>query len=152
MSYRYIGNKTRVAATILGAIEGYVTPGATIADPMCGTAAVSAALRQSGFRVVASDLMTFAVQHARVRLLLAVAPAFGGIGCSYGEAVGQLNRLKPVQGALPPRVRPGRTAAGGMPAAQVPDVAKRRARRRDPGAAVTLAARPQRARERAPAP
>lgn len=45
MAYRYIGNKTRIADVILGFIDKYVEPGAVVADPMCGTASMSAALR-----------------------------------------------------------------------------------------------------------
>ena len=54
--------------------------GATVADIMCGTASVSEALRRANYRVIASDMMTFAAHHARVRLLLSEGPQFRGTG------------------------------------------------------------------------
>jgi adenine-specific DNA-methyltransferase len=93
MSYRYIGNKTRIADLVLGVLERHVQPGSIVADPMCGTAAMSAALRGRGYKVVASDLLTFAAQHARVRLLLDEAPSFEGLGLTYEAALAHLNDL-----------------------------------------------------------
>ena len=66
---------------------------------MCGTASVSEALRICGYRVLASDIMTFAVHHARVRLLLAEAPRFSALGIgSYGEIHKYLSELRPIEG------------------------------------------------------
>lgn len=93
MSYRYIGNKTRIADVIADIMSGYLADGARVADPMCGTAAMSATFRALGYRVTASDMMTFAAQHARVRLMLAEAPAFDGLGMTYPEALAELNAL-----------------------------------------------------------
>lgn len=98
MSYRYIGNKTRIADQIVDVISQYVDPGQVVADPMCGTASMSAALRSSGFRVVASDILTFATHHARVRLLLDGPPAFEGLAMDYERALLELNELEPVEG------------------------------------------------------
>lgn len=99
MAYRYIGNKTRLIPEILERVQQIVQPGAVIADPMCGTASVSAALRQGGYSVVASDLMTFAVHHARVRLLLDRSPSFRGLGGRhYADVLDELQHLGPVDG------------------------------------------------------
>ncbi len=101
MSYRYIGNKTRFLPTLLSVIRDLVRPGATVADLMCGTAAVSEALRRGGYRVVASDIMTYAVQHATVRLTLTKPPDFAGVGGpSYPMLLAELHQLPPVQGLM----------------------------------------------------
>lgn len=95
MSYRYIGNKTRLLPVLLDSFSKVVKDGATVADIMCGTAAVSEALRTSEYRVIASDMMTFAAHHARVRLLLSEEPKFARIGLGgYAGVLNQLNQLK----------------------------------------------------------
>lgn len=117
MAYRYIGNKSRLAGRLLELVGARVRPGATVADPMCGTASFSFALRAAGYRVLASDLMTFARQHAVVRLRLARAPAFARLGA--GGYAGVLARLE----ALPGRAdglmlreySPGGAPTGGQP-------------------------------------
>ena len=48
MSYRYLGNKTRLADWIVGEIARVLPAGSSIADPMCGTASVSIALARAG--------------------------------------------------------------------------------------------------------
>lgn len=97
MSYRYIGNKTRLLPALMEIIEPRVEQGGVVADLMCGTGTVAAGLRARGFRVVASDLMTFAYLHARVRLTMRRAPAFKFVG-GYQETLDLLNRLQPTRG------------------------------------------------------
>jgi adenine-specific DNA-methyltransferase len=88
--------------------------GATVADVMCGTASVSAALRTSGYRVIASDVMTYAVQHATVRLTLDSPPAFANLGLgSYEEVLRYLNALPPVNGHMVTEYSPVGTPAAG---------------------------------------
>lgn len=95
MSYRYIGNKTRLLPTLLDSFSDVVKDGATVADIMCGTAAVSETLRTSEYRVIASDMMTFAAHHARVRLLLSEELKFSSIGLGgYAGVLAHLNQLK----------------------------------------------------------
>lgn len=96
--YRYIGNKTRLTPWLVSRISEVTPPGGIVADPMCGTASVSEALREAGFRVIASDIMTYAVHHARVRLLLNGPPAFAGLGSTYADTLDLLNRLSPENG------------------------------------------------------
>jgi adenine-specific DNA-methyltransferase len=116
MSYRYIGNKTRIVATIVDVIKQYVPAGKTVADPMCGTASVSLALKQAGYRVVASDLMTYATQHARVRLQLSGPPRFDKLGITYAELLARLNSLPPVKGLFHREYGPaGKPRAGCAP-------------------------------------
>jgi adenine-specific DNA-methyltransferase len=99
MGYRYIGNKRRIMNWILSHVERLLPPGATVADPMCGTASVSAGLRSAGYRVVAGDIMTYAYHHAQVRLLLDQPPAFAGLALgTYRTVLTHLNALEPVEG------------------------------------------------------
>jgi adenine-specific DNA-methyltransferase len=80
MGYRYIGAKTRLIPELIRHLGTLVPDGSLIADLMCGTAAVAGALRRKGFRVVANDVMTYSVHHARVELLFSEAPVFKGAG------------------------------------------------------------------------
>lgn len=100
MSYRYIGNKTRLNSILMEEISTLVSKGAWVADIMCGTASVSAALRVEGYHVVASDIMTFASHHARVRLLLNAAPKFSGLKKNYSEVLSYLNELSAKEGVF----------------------------------------------------
>jgi adenine-specific DNA-methyltransferase len=120
MSYRYIGNKTRLVPRLLDEVRSVVEPGATVADLMCGTASFSEALRQTGFRVVAADIMTYAVHHARVRLLLADAPSFHNLprASSYSGALNELNALLPEKGLFYREYGPDGAPIGGQPPRQ----------------------------------
>jgi adenine-specific DNA-methyltransferase len=98
--YRYIGNKTSVISKIAPIIDEVAPEGGTVADPMCGTASVSEALRLRGYQVVAADIMTFAYYHAIVRLKLGEAPEFEKIPVvdGYVDVLSTLQSLKPVKG------------------------------------------------------
>lgn len=99
MSYRYIGNKTRVLGGIIDAIKGHVSPGGTVADLMCGTASVAEALKINGFRVIASDIMTYSYCHAWARLKLSDSPAFEALDLNgYAGCLAALNHAPPVEG------------------------------------------------------
>lgn len=117
MAYRYIGNKTRLLPWLTELIAREVPPEGTVADLMCGTGSVAAALRAQGYRVVAADLMTFAVFHARVRLKLARAPQFRKLGWgSYPNVLEALNELPPHKGFFYRECSPeGSPAAGCKP-------------------------------------
>lgn len=121
MSYRYIGNKTRLTNEILGVLARYVKPGARVADPMCGTAAMAAALRCRGYCVVASDLLTFAAQHAHVRLCLEEAPSFAVLDHAvldqtYESVQAHLNSLPPERGLFFREYGPDGAPTAGVPA------------------------------------
>lgn len=113
--YRYIGNKTRLTPWLISRINEVAPRGGVVADPMCGTASVAEALRGSGYRVIASDIMTYAVHHARVRLLLSRAPAFSGLGLRYRQVLDHLNELTPMNGFYHREYSPGGTPLSGAP-------------------------------------
>jgi adenine-specific DNA-methyltransferase len=117
MAYRYIGNKTRLLPWLTDLIAAEIPPGGTAADLMCGTGSVAAALRTRGYRIVAADLMTFAVQHARVRLKLSRAPQFRKLGWGgYAEVLEKLNDLPATEGFFHREYGPaGEPAAGCRP-------------------------------------
>jgi len=117
MSYRYIGNKTRLISTILNTIREFVPRESTVVDLMCGTASVAEAMRTSGYRVIATDMMTYSTHHARVRLLLDEAPHFDGLGLgSYFDVLQYLQTLRPRKGLFFHEYSPdGRPSAGVPP-------------------------------------
>lgn len=96
MSFRYLGNKTKLSEWIVGEIAKVIPAGATIADPMCGTASVSLALARAGFSVTAADALAFPVIHARTRLAQQ-APAFEAFG-GYDKALDWLRSIQPIEG------------------------------------------------------
>jgi adenine-specific DNA-methyltransferase len=115
MAYRYIGNKTRLSGRLLELVGARVARGATVADPMCGTASFSFALRSAGYRVAASDLMTFAYHHAVVRLKLARAPAFARLGIgAYADVLEHLNGLGGAAGLMVREYSPAGAPLGGQ--------------------------------------
>lgn len=97
MSFRYLGNKTRLNDWIVGEIARVLPLGSSVADPMCGTASVSLALARAGYSVVAADALTFPVIHARTRLLAKQEPAFKALG-GYGKALDWMRTITPVEG------------------------------------------------------
>ncbi len=118
MAYRYIGNKTRSIGKLLEIVRGIARPGATVADLMCGTASVSEALRFAGYRVIASDIMTYAVYHAWVRLLLDSPPAFPALGAAYPEVLYRLGNLEPTEGFFYREYSPAGRPSEGYPPRQ----------------------------------
>lgn len=97
MSYRYLGNKTRLTDWIVGEIARVLPAGSSIADPMCGTASVSMALARRGYSVVAADALTFPVVHARARLLAERRPSFRALG-GYDQALEWLSSAPRLEG------------------------------------------------------
>lgn len=97
MSYRYLGNKTRLVDWIVATISRVLPVGSSIADPMCGTASVSMALAQAGYSVTAADALSFPVVHARTRLLAKEAPAFEALG-GYEKALEWMRSALPLEG------------------------------------------------------
>lgn len=97
MAYRYLGNKTTLADWIVGVISSNVPAGAVVADPMCGTAAVSEALAIQGFSVIAADALRFPTIHASARLLIKEEPRFEQFG-GYTATLKVLNDLEPQEG------------------------------------------------------
>lgn len=115
MGFRYIGAKTKIIEKILCKINSIARKGSHVADLMCGTGAISAALREKGYVVTASDIMTASYHHARVLLLLDSPPAFIKAKkfidrfshrtyqtlfpvSEYEKMLACLNNLKPIKG------------------------------------------------------
>ncbi len=98
MSFRYLGNKTRIADWIITCIGESVACGARVADPMCGTAAVARALADRGYVVTAADELTFPVLHAKARLLPTTRCQFRPFAVDYAGAIRTLNAVPPLQG------------------------------------------------------
>lgn len=115
MGVRYIGTKTKIADEILNEVSRIVKKGGAVADIMCGTATVSLALRERGFRVIANDVMTYSYHHACVALKLSAPPPFNGVSdylkdmqpvgqtalfsnATYEKLLDALNSTPPIKG------------------------------------------------------
>jgi adenine-specific DNA-methyltransferase len=77
--YRYIGNKTRLLPHIMERVHQIIGDSGTVADIMAGTGSVALELRKNGYKVVASDVMTYSYHHLVSNLLFSAAPAFRGL-------------------------------------------------------------------------
>jgi adenine-specific DNA-methyltransferase len=98
MSYRYLGNKARIAEWIGSVVKEHLAPGSAIADPMCGTATMSETFARHGYRVIASDELKFPTLHAKARLLSHSRGSFDPVARSYEHAISILNNLEPIHG------------------------------------------------------
>lgn len=104
MGYRYIGSKDKLAQTLIKYIQDECPNVHSVIDLMAGTGLFSLALRKHGFRVLASDVMTYSYHHLVVNLKLNGAPSFEGLKdvlgtkCSYENVLAYLNNLKPING------------------------------------------------------
>ncbi|MBW8452235.1 MULTISPECIES: DNA adenine methylase [Lactobacillus] len=104
--YRYIGNKTKLIPNILEKVESMIGTTGTVADPMAGTGLVSLALRKKGYRVIASDIMTYSYHHLMVDLRIGSTPSFQGLvskgivkaNNSYDNVINYLNNLEGIKG------------------------------------------------------
>ncbi|MGM1323341.1 DNA adenine methylase [Corynebacterium macclintockiae] len=92
MAYRYLGNKSRLSEWIVNQIARHLPEGGLVADPMCGTAAVSQELALRGYDVLAGDALVFPTLHAKARLLHRHEPEFQSFG-GYSEVIAKLNAL-----------------------------------------------------------
>ena len=110
---RYIGNKTK----LLGFIEQKLTArditgdGLSAVDPFSGTASVGHHLKRLGFRVTASDIMTYGYVFARAYVAVPALPECpgladevlaveGGTAPSFVDVIAYLNGLDPVPGFI----------------------------------------------------
>lgn len=104
MGYRYIGSKDKLAKTLIEYILAECPNAHSVIDLMAGTGLFSLALRKHGFRVIASDVMTYSYHHLVVNLKLNEAPKFErlktilGEKCTYKDVISYLNNLEPVNG------------------------------------------------------
>lgn len=104
MGYRYIGSKDKLSQTLIDFMLTKSPTAKAVIDLMAGTGLFSLALRKQGFRVIASDVMTYSYHHLMVNLRLNSAPSFEGLrdivgnNCSYNAVIDYLNELSPVEG------------------------------------------------------
>lgn len=104
--YRYIGNKTKLIPNILDKVESMIGTDGIVADPMAGTGLVSLALRKKGYKVIASDIMTYSYHHLIVDLKIGSIPKFQGLlskgivkaDDTYGNVIDYLNNLQGIRG------------------------------------------------------
>ena len=104
--YRYIGNKTKLLPYIMERTEELIGDQGTVADIMAGTGSVSLEYRKRGYRVVASDMMTYSYHHLNTNLLIDKAPDFNGVTATgevlvddgaYASVLRYLNGLEPCE-------------------------------------------------------
>jgi adenine-specific DNA-methyltransferase len=98
VSYRYLGNKTRLGSWITSTVKELIGPSGRVADLMCGTASVSECLALNGYEVTAGDQLYFPCLHAKARLLFSDDKIFNQFGMSYEETIDYLNQLAPIYG------------------------------------------------------
>lgn len=123
MGYRYIGSKDKLAATLIAEIRRKCPNANSVIDLMAGTGLFSLALRKEGYRVIASDVMTYSYHHLVVNLKLNCAPKFEGLidlinsnDNTYKAVLDYLNQLQPETGFFTKEYSPGgRPAAGCKP-------------------------------------
>ena len=72
---RYIGNKTRLLGFITSALERLEIPAGTAHDAFAGTSAVGRALKERGWRVASSDLMTYSYVFQRAYVVAQREPS-----------------------------------------------------------------------------
>src|SRR5687768_11898506 len=76
---RYIGNKTRLLGFITGALERLGISSGTAHDAFAGTSAVGRALKERGWRVASSDLMTYSYVFQRAYVVAQREPSIAGL-------------------------------------------------------------------------
>lgn len=124
--YRYIGNKTKLLSELMIAISEKTFPNSTIVDLMAGTGSVSVELRKRGYRVIASDMMTYSKHHLVSQLLLNTSPEFNKLvktfPCvfssernNYEAVINYLNSLTPIKGYFYNEFSPEGIPANGTP-------------------------------------
>lgn len=120
MGYRYIGSKDKLATTLITEIIRKCPDATSVIDLMAGTGLFSLALRKEGYRVLASDVMTYSYHHLVVNLKLNQAPEFDGlegvIGIgenAYNCVLDYLNHLEPVSSFFTREYSPGGSPVAG---------------------------------------
>lgn len=118
MGYRYIGSKDRLAQVIIDEIRELCPNAKSVIDLMAGTGLFSLALRKRGFRVIASDVMTYSFHHLMVNLRINHAPDFkrlkdvvGDSDNMYRSVLDYLNHIQPQNGFFVKEYSPGGSPA-----------------------------------------
>jgi adenine-specific DNA-methyltransferase len=82
---RYIGNKTRLLPFLMRTIEKLELAPKTAHDAFSGTAAVGRALKEAGWRVTSSDLMTYSYVFQRAYVVARRSPSFAALRAGDAE-------------------------------------------------------------------
>lgn len=111
MAIEFIGHKAQLLDFLLPRFDSTAKgQRGSALDLFCGTAAVSKALKQSGYTVIANDHLQVCSIFAEADLLNNGSPAFAGLGelqaqrrhneqiSPYQAVIAFLNKLKPVRG------------------------------------------------------
>jgi len=124
--YRYIGNKTKLLPHITERVRELIGDTGTVADIMAGTWSVSLELRKCGYKVMASDVMTYSYHHLVTNLQIAEYPRFAGlVTCKvispnsetpYADVLLYLNGLQAKQSFFYREFSPGGKPLNGCPA------------------------------------
>jgi adenine-specific DNA-methyltransferase len=105
-------------------IKSSVCPRSSISDLMAGTGSISLALRKNGYRVIASDLMTYSKHHLVTQLLFNAPPTFGMLKNEikqhsdepmYHTVLRYLNKLAPIKGYFHQEFSPDGKPLNGTP-------------------------------------
>lgn len=103
--YRYIGNKTKLTQEIINKTADIIGPQGTVVDLMAGTGAVAMEYRRNGYRVIASDIMTYSKDHLISQLLYNSPPKYDNLQKlslgklnGYSSVLEYLNNLEPIKG------------------------------------------------------
>lgn len=122
MGYRYIGSKDKLAGILIDKIQQHCPDACSVIDLMAGTGLFSLALRKHGYRVIASDVMTYSYHHLVVNLLLNAAPKFEKLSSvinlknGYDSVLEYLNSVSPISGFFAKEYSPsGIPSAGCKP-------------------------------------
>lgn len=122
MGYRYIGSKDKLAETLIDKIHQRCPNARSVIDLMAGTGLFSLALRKHGYRVIASDVMSYSYHHLVVNLLLNAAPEFKKISSvmafddGYKSVLEYLNSIPSTPGFFTKEYSPsGKPSAGCKP-------------------------------------
>lgn len=88
---------------IVDAVKSEIGDSGVVADVMAGTGTVATAFRAAGYKVIASDVMTYSRHHLVTQLQLAAPPSFQGLNdklniTGYLSVLEHLNKISPIQG------------------------------------------------------
>ena len=104
---RYIGNKSKLIPFIRQALEQLGIEGKSACDPFAGTAAVARFLKNHGYSVTTSDIMSFSFVLQWAYVVVDRIPAFDGLASlvelddnPLSATVAYLNQTDPIHGFI----------------------------------------------------
>ena len=105
---RYIGNKTRLLSFIFRTLKRSGIGVGSVHDAFAGTASVSRALKEKGWRVHSSDLLMSSYVFQRAYVVAEAADP------SLGDMANDLGSLAPVEGFISEHFSPARRGGAGV--------------------------------------